>query len=873
MTSRPSERIRWIFEQCVSLPAEERAALLAEACGSDAALRRKVEALLDRSQEAPANFLPFPEEEPVSFIRDDTGADALRGLDPNAAALSGLEDYRIVRELHRGGQGVVYEAYERSTKRKVAIKVLLEGAYASEKARRRFEREIELAASLKHPNIVSVFHSGKTAEGLPFCVMDYVRGVSLHQYARQKNLTLEKVLELFAQVCEVVHYAHQKGVIHRDLKPSNILVDAEGHAKILDFGLAKLVGGPEQTLISRTGQVVGTLPYMSPEQALGNPDEIDIRTDVYALGVVLYEVLTGHYPYPVVGQMADVLRHIVETPPTPPTRQWKSDSGVRQRSAKRVRPGQCPIDEEVQTIVLKMLCKERERRYQSAGDAARDIAHYLADEPIEAKRDSASYLMGKLLRRHRRTVAVAALFVMVIGTFSVTLLRHHRRGLQHAEREREAQAGALYLDANQMYSQGAYAAALEKLNDALRLNPARMDARILRTRLMVVQGRTDKAIEELEGILADFPETGAAHAYLAEILQDREPGRATEHAQAAQRLGLSSADGCYLMALTADDVQRRIELLSRAIDAEPGHFDALMMRANCSYETEAFGDMLVDALRALSLRPNDARAAYNTGIACTGLGRYQEAAQHYERAVNLEPRFFSAWYNLGWLHQRMEDWPAARRAYERAAKLEPDNIRPVANLAWLHEQAGEYEEALTLYRRAAGMEPANGRWPLHAGDVARLLGRWSVALEFLEEAVRRDPDSAEAINRLAWAYLAAPESAGRNAERGLELALQANEISPSEPGLQGTLALAHYRHGDFQNALEAATRSVETDEDWPEDFLVLAMVQFSRGDRDAAAVSYQRAVDLIHAGEAGPDPTTAILCEEADTLFGLKPDD
>jgi len=326
-----------------------------------------------------------------------------------------IEGYEIVRELQRGGQGVVYQAIQSSTKRKVAIKVLLEGPYASQSARRRFEREIELVASLKHPNVISIFHSGRTPDGRQFCVMDYVRGVPIHQYVREQKLPLEQALDLFAKVCDAVNYAHQKGVIHRDLKPSNILVDSDGVPRVLDFGLAKMVGGPEPTLVSMTGQVVGTLPYMSPEQTRGNPDEIDIRTDVYALGVILYEVLTGHYPYPVAGQMAEVFKHIAETEPTPPSRAWKSDSGITQRSSRRLRAGECPIDQEVQTIALKALSKERQRRYQSAGELARDIGHYLAGEPIEARRDSGWYVLRTTLRRYRVPATIAAAFVVLVS--------------------------------------------------------------------------------------------------------------------------------------------------------------------------------------------------------------------------------------------------------------------------------------------------------------------------------------------------------------------------------------------------------------------------------------------------------------------------
>ena len=239
----------------------------------------------------------------IPLASEDATQASPSGRHPDSVPRGSIAGYELVRELHRGGQGVVYQAIQDATKRKVAIKVLLEGPYASPAAKRRFEREIELAASLKHANIISVFHSGQTDEGRQFCAMEYVRGVPICEYVRHKTLTLEETLGLFQDVCDAVNYAHQKGVIHRDLKPSNILVDTEGAPKLLDFGLSKMVGGAEQTLISMTGQVMGTLPYMSPEQTRGNPDEIDIRTDVYALGVILYQMLTGRVSVP--GRRAD----------------------------------------------------------------------------------------------------------------------------------------------------------------------------------------------------------------------------------------------------------------------------------------------------------------------------------------------------------------------------------------------------------------------------------------------------------------------------------------------------------------------------------------------------------------------------------------
>ncbi len=352
-----------------------------------------------------------------------------------------LPGYELRGEIHRGGQGIVYQAIQKSTGRTVAIKMLREAAFAGPTERSRFEREVQVLAALKHPNIVTIHDSGNAAGHLYF-VMDFIAGRPLDAYVAGEKPPVRDVLRLFATICDAVNAAHVLGIVHRDLKPGNIRVGPNGVPFVLDFGLARLADAPaapnepdSPPQMTVTGQFVGSLPWATPEQADGDAASVDRRSDVYSLGVVLFQILTGRFPYPVSGRMRQVLESIAGVAPTNP------------RSLSSA------IDDEVATIVLTCLSKDPSRRYQSAGDLAADIRRYLSGEPIAAKRDSALYLLRKTARRYRWQVAVTAAFVLLASGAAILLsVLYGHRGvlLKEVERQRDKAMTAESLSRQQL---------------------------------------------------------------------------------------------------------------------------------------------------------------------------------------------------------------------------------------------------------------------------------------------------------------------------------------------------------------------------------------------------------------------------------------
>jgi serine/threonine protein kinase/tetratricopeptide (TPR) repeat protein len=344
-------------------------------------------------------------------------------------AMAGNTDigpYRLIRQLGEGGMGVVYHAQQlHPIRRDVALKIIKPGM-DSKQVVARFEGERQALAMMDHVNIARVFDAGTTASGLPYFVMELVDGIPITRYCDSKRLTVKERIDLFIPVCKAIQHAHQKGIIHRDIKPSNILVteqDGKPVAKVIDFGLAKALGHrlSDATMMTNLGTVVGTLQYMSPEQAELSRQDVDTRSDIYSLGVVLYELMTGTTPldseHLTKAAYMEVLRSIREEEPlTPSARLRRSATSAETATQRRTDPAQLPklLNGELDWITMKALEKDRTRRFETVNGLVRDLERYLDGEPVESAPPSMAYRVGKFVRRHRVWLAAATTAVVAI---------------------------------------------------------------------------------------------------------------------------------------------------------------------------------------------------------------------------------------------------------------------------------------------------------------------------------------------------------------------------------------------------------------------------------------------------------------------------
>ncbi len=422
--NEPQKPVGAIFDAAIELPPERRAAYVQEACAGDDPLRQRVEALL-RAHQSAETFMVSP----AVTSKGETVV-----VKPAEQPGDRIGRYKLLQQIGEGGCGVVYMAeQEEPVRRRVALKVIKLGM-DTKSVIARFEAERQALALMDHPNIAKVLDAGATDTGRPYFVMELVRGIKITEYCDQNNLSTEDRLKLFTQVCEAIQHAHQKGIIHRDIKPSNILVTVNepggpGCPKVIDFGIAKATTGQrltDKTVFTAFEQFIGTPAYMSPEQAMLTSLDIDTRTDIYALGVLLYELLTGQTPFEPNDLMAaglDAMRRMIrEQEPVRPSTRLSTMLAADLTTVAKHRQADAPklihlLRGDLDWIVMKALEKDRGRRYETANGLARDVQRYLSDEPVVARPPSRLYRLQKTARRNKLAFAAgtAVLLALVAG--------------------------------------------------------------------------------------------------------------------------------------------------------------------------------------------------------------------------------------------------------------------------------------------------------------------------------------------------------------------------------------------------------------------------------------------------------------------------
>lgn len=732
MTPESWKQVKALFESALDLDPAQRENFLKEQC-SDDALRREVEKLLTNYEEA-GNFLSTPAMNPKVAIPREVPEGSAGGVAGASAAVrlgQALGNYRIISRLGEGGMGQVWLAEQTAPlQRQVALKLIRVGMY-DDSVLQRFESERQSLASMNHPSIAKVFDAGTTPDGQPYFAMEYVPGLPITDYCDQKKLKIRERLELFIQVCEGVQHAHLKAIMHRDLKPANILVievDGKATPRIIDFGLARAAARAGADGLTQVGAFMGTPGYMSPEQA--NPDlqDIDTRTDVYSLGVILYELLTGFLPSDTKKgdrTFAERMRQLREEDPQPPSTKFRADRDSS--SAKAEERGTDPrelvslLRGDLDWITMKALERDRSRRYGTPSELAVDITHYLHHEPVTARPASTGYKLRKYVRRHRFGVAAAAVVALLLAGFAVmqaVQLRRTTRERDRANRITDFMVGMFKVsDPNEaLGNKITVREVLDKASNEIETGLSK-DVEV-QTQLMAVMAQTylnlglytrahglgERTLEKRRQALGpNDPKTLESMTRMAWIL-DRE-GRDGE----AEKLIRPTID-----------LQRRMLGPEDPLTMESIDDLAIILEKQGHYAEEEKLERELLAIRTRKLgpeHPQTLRSMLNLGDALHGEARFPEAEKQFRQVLEIDRRVLpqghpwtlAVMHNLANMLQEQGRYDEAEKLYRETLALEqrvlgpehPDTASTMATLAnCLMYGQGRSSEAEMLYRKA-----------------------------------------------------------------------------------------------------------------------------------------------------------------------------